>query len=138
MKCLATRFLIAVLSLPLVGQGLVLCIGADGHVAVESASDGKCCDSPSRDVTGSAFVVALPPADSADCGICVDIVIDSNTEAGRVAARQAPAFAPSVLPVLIALDDALGTPCNSALHPPRHRGCTNTPLAHLRTVSLLV
>lgn len=136
MKCLATCLLIALLSLPLVGQ--VICIGADGHVVVESALNGKCFDGPSRAATDVAFVVASPSADFSDCGVCVDILVGSNAKARRVVARHASSPVPLVLPVFIALNDAAGTPRNPASHPPRHRGCTNTPLAHLQTVSLLV
>jgi hypothetical protein len=55
--------------------GLVACIGADGHVAIEYATGGGCtsfvCEKTERPSAGAAIRPAVPP--SSHCGSCVDI-----------------------------------------------------------------
>ena len=67
---------------------MVLCIGQDGHVAIE-ASDSRCCGHPpwiSRFQDANAFVAAGCSAQDDDCGACLDIPISS----GLTEAVQAP------------------------------------------------
>lgn len=138
MNRFATYLLIAVLSLPLVGQGQVLCIGADGHVAVESAFNGKCCGGSRPDRFGDAPVVSGPITDRDDCGLCADILIGSDVKADRAARLVFSSSASLAVPAFVALDDAPGIPTTPASHPPRQKGYANSPLSHLRTVTLLV
>jgi len=137
MQRIATFLLIFLLALPLVGQGQVLCIGADGHVAVESAFNGKCCEGSRPGWFGDAPVVSGPITDRDDCGLCADILIGSDVKADR-AARLVSSSVSLVVPALAALGDVPGIPATPASHPPRQNGYANSPLSHLRTVTLLV
>jgi hypothetical protein len=76
--------IIAVLSvfLLLPGQalGTVLCIGADGHIALEIAKNGRCGDlssvSPSEHIT--------PMSQNTDhCGVCVDVSLSASNSDGQ-------------------------------------------------------
>lgn len=137
MNRFATYLLIAVLSLPLVGQGQVLCIGADGHVAVESAFNGKCYEGSRPDRFGDALVVFGSITDRDDCGACADILIGSDVKTDR-SARLVSSSVSLVVPALATLDDAPGIPTTPASRPPRQKGYANNPISHLRTVTLLV
>ena len=57
--------------------GPVLCIGYNGHVAVEAAA-GDCCDHSARD-DGDAIVVAFAGSENVDsCRGCVDIPLSDG------------------------------------------------------------
>jgi len=78
------RYLSAVLCLMLVlgnSEALVLCIGQNGHVAIE-ASDSGCCGHLSRaccpDDAHCLFAAGSSAQDD-DCGACVDIPISSGS-----------------------------------------------------------
>lgn len=134
----ATCFLIAFLSLPSLGQGQVLCIGVDGHVALESAFNGKCCDAPQPTRSDGWPVVSGPLTDLSDCGLCADILVGGAANADRMARPKSSASPAFVLPLVAVLDRALGLPPIPASHPPRQAAPQNSPLSHIRTVSLLV
>lgn len=133
----AIYLLILLLSLPLVGQGQVLCIGADGHVAVESARNGKCCDGSSPDRISDTLVVSGRSTAGDDCGVCTDIYISSAAKSDR-AARAVASPVSFVVPMFPVLYEAPGISTSPASHPPRQKGYANSPLSHLRTVMILV
>lgn len=138
MRRVGIYILMTLLVLPLTGQGQVLCIGVDGHVAIESAFNGKCCDAPQSARSVSWSVVSGPLTDFSDCGSCSDILIGSAVNSDRMA-RQQSSVSPALLLALVAVfdrDPALTSV--RALHPPRQTAPRNNPLAHLLTVSLLV
>jgi len=99
------RWLGAVLCLLLIfgnSEAMVLCIGHDGHVAVE-ASDSACCGHLPWVVSERSiltFGAAGPSAEDDDCGPCLDIPISS----GLADAFQAPDKGPPDLTASIAVD----------------------------------
>jgi len=137
MQRIATFLLVFMLALPLVGQGQVLCIGADGHVALESAFNGKCFEGSRPDGFGGAPVVSGPISDRDDCGVCADILIGSDFKADR-SGRLVSSSVSLVVPAFVALEAVPQIPATPASHPPRQKGAANSPLSHLRTVTLLV
>lgn len=138
MRRTGTYLLIVLLALPLAGQGQVLCIGMDGHVALESAFNGKCCDGPQPARSGGWPVVSGSLADFSDCGLCADILIGGTANADRMARLQNGAPPTPLVPIAAIFVRVPGTSLVPASHPPRQAAHQNTPLAHLRTVTLLV
>lgn len=57
--------------------GLVLCMGADGHIAVEMAHRGRCQGQAERDNHGTHAVPmdVSPTASAAGCGDCIDVAL---------------------------------------------------------------
>lgn len=68
-------------------QGLVLCFGADGHVAVESSLDGDHCKSPGALPMQGRLG---PDADASHCGECRDIRMDGPSMSASPASRSVP------------------------------------------------
>lgn len=63
--------------------GYVLCIGTDGHVAVESSSDQANCNDPESlpSHTETEISIVLSNAFAAEhCGPCVDVTLRSNCD----------------------------------------------------------
>lgn len=130
--------LVYVLVVPMATLGVVLCIGADGHVAFEAAQHGRCGTSlasppaPSRSQT----TVTLVRADH--CGPCDDVPV----LVGDTRQQYLPVLSPpvqSAVPVLALATDVLAvlpdvatTPSLLALLP-----TTSPVLRALRTVVLL-
>jgi hypothetical protein len=109
------RWLDAALCLLLIfgnSEAMVLCVGHDGHVAIE-ASDSACCGHLPWVVSERSiltFGAAGPSAEDDDCGPCLDIPISSGL-AEAVAVRHV--MQPD-LPVSIELEPLLVTrPCFS-------------------------
>jgi len=60
--------------------GVALCIGSDGHAAIESYSEGQ-CDEINPDFTSDHYSEALTKSNHSHCGTCIDIPFsDNNTE----------------------------------------------------------
>ncbi|MHC4463564.1 MAG: hypothetical protein ACYS6W_14905 [Planctomycetota bacterium] len=76
----------------------ILCIGEDGHVAIEAAVS-DCCESHRVDVTETPFVAfgrSDPQASSDDCGSCVDIPLSVGlTDILSIAKRASLVFVAS-------------------------------------------
>ena len=78
-----------------VEDGVVLCFGGDGHVAIEAVGPGGCAEfAETADLATSAIAI---PVSSSPCGPCVDVALttSSATEAVK-AAKRAPS-APSAI-----------------------------------------
>jgi hypothetical protein len=61
------------------GEGFVLCFGADGHVAVEAAEDGRCHGCAHEQVAPAAGASLSRFAETATtCGTCVDVVLHGD------------------------------------------------------------
>jgi len=110
-----TRYLCVILCLLVISsspQAMVLCIGANGHVAIE-ASDSRCCGNLPWIVSHNSvltFGETGPSAKDDDCGSCLDIPISS----GLAEAVEAPHAMQPDLPVSVDLEPLLVTrPCFS-------------------------
>ena len=71
-------------------EGIVMCFGSDGHVAIEVAGSSGCAaDDEAADHAASAVAI---PVSSSHCGPCVDVVLTSSSAiGGDKAAKRAPA-----------------------------------------------
>ncbi len=96
-------------------QAMVLCIGENGHVAIE-ASDSHCCGRLPRTTSHTSMLTFSETGSSAkndDCGPCLDIPISS----GLVEAIKAPKNTPPDVPALIELEPAaVACACFSEFH----------------------
>jgi hypothetical protein len=115
------RFLSAALCLVLISSSphaMVLCIGDNGHIALE-ASDSRCCGSLPwvvPDTSVLTFGENGPSAKDDDCGPCLDIPISSSL-AEAIAVRHTTEPDPPVS-VSIELEPLLVTHlCFSQFHP---------------------
>jgi hypothetical protein len=131
--------LIALMALPSSGRSLVLCLGADGHMAFESAVAGRCCQEPSGQ-SESALLLAQASGTQSDCGLCADLIIggDASTQLRLDTRARAVKVIPSV-----ALFDSVASLAPVVLstpffRPPQRITGANTSLSHLRTVTILV
>ena len=86
-------------------SGFVLCIGNDGHIAVErSAGDASCSEADIRLYPETAAVHALDCIDLAKqhCGDCRDIALISNCQDEPARQPQKPVEVHPVQPLVIA------------------------------------
>ncbi len=66
--------------IPALSGGLVLCVGSDGHRAVEFAALGLCCSNQSRELPADSPRQTLPApvldtgASTVSCGPCADFL----------------------------------------------------------------
>ena len=94
-------------------EALVLCIGQDGHVAIE-ASDSRCCGHLPWDSSIEVHVLRAcgPSAQNDDCGACLDIPISSGAadafRASNGVRLELSACAPAVS-LRVACDSLLGS-----------------------------
>lgn len=134
------RFFIAALCLlsvlSHVGQGVVLCFGADGHVAVESAGDGKCCQETASTTPELSFVA--DGATTGGCGVCSDVRV-GDASVQKVAPTRVRDAAVQIAVDFVSpkigiesINTSLRIPCTR-----RSLSISTTPLSHLRTVTLL-
>jgi len=77
-KFLAAHFLVYVLFTQLAMPGLVLCLGPDGHVAVEKEV-GTMHHHPAPDTLPSSLLPDNHPHDLAGSGDCIDISLDHES-----------------------------------------------------------
>ena len=59
-------------------HGAVLCIGEDGHIAIEAAGS-DCCGSLPSDRTEAGFAKAAFSSEAQKCGSCLDVPISPVT-----------------------------------------------------------
>jgi hypothetical protein len=137
------RYILAVLlpvCLLLPGQplGAVLCIKADGHMAVEAAHKGLCAPLAAAvaERSDEHSHTILPSADT--CGPCIDVPLLSNREDRQI--LSAPSSLSKLAPSLLALLPCVtwvypeSSPRDFVLHPPARA----SSLLALRTVVLLL
>lgn len=135
MHKLLLNTLVLLLALPAAGANVVLCVGADGHVSLEAARMGDCCQVASEQ--DRSF--ALPASSQRGCGNCADIRLGDDSEEMSVVVARAVAVEYPHLPLCSFRRVALADPIPYApLVPPISHGTVSTaPIVHLRTVALL-
>ena len=68
----------------------VLCIGTDGHVALEVSTDGRCTDGHDFDPCHAEPIITAAGSKDNHCGSCIDLTIfvPLNTELYLVPANE--------------------------------------------------
>jgi hypothetical protein len=69
-----------------VEEGVVLCLGGDGHVAFEATGPEGCSYGP-KAASRAASLVAVPLS-SSHCGPCVDVALTTSSVTERVASAK--------------------------------------------------
>lgn len=136
MRVFITATLCVLLVLSHLGKGVVLCFGGDGHVAIETAGDGKCCQDRSNPTPGVNFFVA--DATGGGCGVCSDVRLGGASVRTVTPTRlrdTATQVAVDVASPKINFESI--NVSRRVLCPRRTLSISTTPLSHLRTVTLL-
>ena len=78
--------------LPMQLSDYVLCIGTDGHVALEISTNGRCTDAHAFDSCHAAPMITGAAMEDNHCGACIDLTIfvPLNTEPYLVPANDVP------------------------------------------------
>jgi hypothetical protein len=131
--------LICCLLMPISAVGLVLCIGADGHVAFESARNGHCATPIALTSTLSQQITswASPPD---HCGPCVDVPLLTSEAACQQFVPTFPLLLQREIPgaVLVPRIVSVAPALSFTPYWLSFARVINTTLHALRTVILLV
>jgi hypothetical protein len=103
-----------------------LCLGADGHVAIEAVRAGRCIDAaaPGASVRSPAAPELSSPPPAGDCGQCTDLSASSAAWIGGM--RPGQADAGPALAEAAALPTAVLPGSLRAARPPVHEGLAAT------------
>lgn len=107
-----------------VEQGMVLCFGENGHVAIEAGGPEGCSDGLTADFR-AASAIAIPIS-SSHCGPCVDLALRASPATERVAAERRLRPMPAVIPIA-ALASAVPCQRTSVSHWPSTRVTSEKP-----------
>lgn len=94
-------FLVCCLLLPLSATGLGLCIGADGHMALEPVRNSRCATPIALTASALPQITSLP-SQRDHCGPCIDVALSTSQSDD-----QQQLAAPHSLPKLAAPMQAL-------------------------------
>ena len=140
LRCLLICLLIFSISSPVVMSGVVLCVGADGHVAIERVVT-KCCVSLNTTLRQNFHNSSLSDAlsNKEHCPPCKDIPIvvsnsNQNIISGRTTTSQIKTTPCSFFSLSLPVPAKNSTENYSYYSPPR----VNLSLASLNTVILLI
>ena len=131
--------LIYLIIIPTQLSNYVLCIGADGHVALEVSANGNCTDTHAFDSEHAEVIIAGTPTEEDHCGSCIDLAIfvPLNTQLYLIPANDG-SIHPTV-PTFALLTHQKST---STILPPMHlqdlSPFINPTLISLRTTTLLI
>jgi hypothetical protein len=124
------------LLVPAQAMGTVLCIGADGHIALEVATNGRCGNLSS--VSPREYITQIPP-NTDHCGGCIDVLLSASTSDEQqifsAPSASTKLDAPGLALLAFALPVSPASPQRHVVLPPVARA--NTLIA-LRTVVLLL
>ena len=131
--------LIYLIIIPMQLSNYVLCIGADGHVALEVSINGRCTDAHAFDPEHMEPMIAGAASEEDHCGSCIDLTIfvPLNTEAYLIPANDV-----SIHPIVASLTVEAGQKSAATILIPTP--CENIPsfidptLVSLRTITLLI
>ena len=124
---------------PMQLSNYVLCIGSDGHVEFEIATDGRCTDLYGLSKEHTEVVIAGAASEEDHCGSCIDLAIFASID---LESYLVPLENASIHPPVFVVALMTDQPCASTiLTYPSH---LNTPsvvdptLISLRTTTLLI
>jgi uncharacterized membrane protein len=130
--------LVYVLIAPVAAMDVVLCIGADGHVAFEAAHNGRCGTAVVLQSATMRSQAAVTLARADHCGPCVDVpVLTGDTRQQPLPALHSPIQ--SAVPAFVLVTDISPVSPEVATTPPLRAlfPITSSTLRALRTVVLL-
>ncbi len=125
--------------IPMQLSNYVLCIGTDGHVALEVSVNGRCTDVHAFDSEHAEVAIAGTTTEEDHCGSCIDLAIFVPLNAQLY---LVPANDGSIQPTVSSFALVLHQKSSSAVLPlthPRHLSpLINPTLISLRTTTLLI
>jgi hypothetical protein len=131
--------LIYLIIIPMQLSDYVLCIGADGHVALEVSDNGRCTHTRAFDAEHTEGMIAGTTTAEDHCGSCIDLAIfvPLNTQLYLVPANDGSTHSTVSLFALVTPQKR-----TSAIFPlthPQHLSpFINPTLIYLRTTTLLI
>ena len=131
--------LIYLILIPMQLSDYVLCIGADGHVALEVSTNGRCTDTHAADSEHAAVTIARTTTEADHCGPCIDLAIfvPLNTQLYILPANDGSTH--TTVSLFTRLPHQKRT---TSILPPRHlqdfSPFINLTLISLRTTTLLI
>lgn len=124
---------------PMQLSNYVLCIGADGHVALEVSVNGHCTDPHAFDLEHAEVTIAGTITEEDHCGSCIDLAIFVPLNAQLY---LVPANDGSIHPIVSSFALVTHRKSTSAILPlthPQHLALfINPTLISLRTTTLLI
>lgn len=131
--------LIYLIIIPMQLSDYVLCIGADGHVALEASTNGRCIDAHTCDPEHAELTITGAATEEDHCGSCIDLAIfvPLNTELYLVPTNDGS------IPPIVSLFALLTHPKRasailSVTHSRHTLSFINPTLTSLRTTTLLI
>ena len=131
--------LIYLIVIPMQLSNYVLCIGADGHIALEVSANGSCTDAHAFDPEHAEPTITGATTEEDHCGSCIDLAIfvPLNTQLYIV-----PANGVSIHPTVSAFAFVTHQKRTSTILRPTYlqdlSPFTNLTLISLRTTTLLI
>ncbi len=96
-RLLALTAMVLTLGFAGAGEGVVLCFGGDGHVAIEASGLEGCSDGlKAASRTASAVAISIS---SSHCGPCVDVALTASSATEGVTVAKRPAPPPAAIPI---------------------------------------
>jgi len=96
-RLLALSAIVLALGITGVEEGVVLCFGGDGHIAIEATGLEGCVEA-GEPAPRTASVIASSVS-SSHCGPCVDVALATSSVDEAVAAAKPTGPAPATVPV---------------------------------------
>ncbi|MEN8184073.1 MAG: hypothetical protein ABFS46_16220 [Myxococcota bacterium] len=118
-RLLALTAMLLTLGFAGVEENVVLCIGGDGHLAIEASGPEGCSDGPQAASAATAIAI---PSSSSHCGPCVDVALTASSATECVAAAKRSGPTPAVIPIAVL-----------ALAAPRRRA----PISHRSSIQFI-
>ena len=131
--------LIYLIIIPMQLSNYVLCIGTDGHVALEVSVNGRCTDTHAFDLEHTEVTIAGTTTEEDHCGSCIDFAIFVSLNAQLY---LVPANDGSIHPTVSSFACVTHQKSTSAILPLTHSEhlspFINPTLISLRTTILLI
>jgi hypothetical protein len=96
LRVLPATAMVLALGIAGVEEGVVLCFGDDGHVAIEASGPEGCVEAGEA-APHATFVIANSVS-SPHCGPCIDVALAASSATESVAAAKRIGPAPAVIP----------------------------------------
>ncbi|MYA72556.1 hypothetical protein F4009_20945 [Candidatus Poribacteria bacterium] len=131
--------LIYLIIIPMQLSNYVLCIGTDGHVALEVSVNGHCRDIHAFDSEHAEVTVAGTTTEEDHCGPCIDLAIfvPLNTQLYLVPANDG-SIQPTVSAFALVPHEKSTAVILRLTHPEALSSFINPTLISLRTTTLLI
>ena len=132
--------LIYLILIPMQLSDYVLCIGTDGHVALEVSNNGRCSHTHIFDLEHAEGTIAGTTPEEDHCGSCIDLAIfvPLNTQLYLVPANDGSTHLPVVASFALVTPQKRTSAILPVMHSQHLSPFINPTLISLRTTTLLI